>query len=79
MLRNRYFAAWVANTICSISGIWPEYLCGKDGECVLTSAETRMDACQWPASTSSDLYKRGSMRQAARVTTHKRPAGETLH
>lgn len=79
MLHNRYFTAWVAQTITSISGIWPEHLCTPDGECVLTGDETSMVACQGVFATSFDLYKREFAPRSKRVSAHKRPAGETLH
>ena len=40
------FALWVANTVYAISGIWPLHLCGVDGKCALTFAQTRAPACQ---------------------------------
>ena len=73
------FDAWVAKAIYAISGIWPEHLCAMPAQCVLTSAESRMGACQDVLPTFLHGKNPASMRPALVVVAHKLPTGETLH
>jgi hypothetical protein len=62
-----YFAAWVANAIFDISGIWPEDPRRLARKRSLTCDESRAGSCQWVCREYSDPVDLGNMRVSARV------------
>lgn len=73
------FDEWVAQTIFSISGIWPKHPCGLQRKRPLTFAERRMPACQWVCDDYFDPVDLGNMRVSARVLANFRLARKKQH
>jgi hypothetical protein len=71
MLTNPFFALWVAHTVHTLSGIWPDFI-DEYGECALTCVEPRMDACQVGFNAFLHPLFVDSMRVADEVPTNKR-------
>jgi hypothetical protein len=76
---NDAFDEWVAKTIFSISGIWPEHLCAFPRECALTLDAGRMVSRQGGFEEYFDPVDLGNMRISARVLTHFRLPIKKLH